>query len=137
MPDWKPSFVVVHCRDFRLLSIGGGADEVMLSIICKYMNTLPKPPKQKWSLLANKGLLLIDRMFIYYMQNNGTCTSLFFTIILNFILHNEDISADLPMYVIFYASWWWVLSDFDIRIMISDHIYFYIIQVIPLWSTNC
>lgn len=34
-------------RDFRLLSIGGGADEVMLSIICKYMNTLPKPPKQK------------------------------------------------------------------------------------------
>ncbi|XP_062568608.1 probable acyl-CoA dehydrogenase 6 [Saccostrea cucullata] len=35
-------------RDFRLLSIGGGADEVMLSIICKYMNTLPLPPsKQK------------------------------------------------------------------------------------------
>ncbi|XP_061441653.1 probable acyl-CoA dehydrogenase 6 isoform X2 [Rhineura floridana] len=29
-------------RDLRLLSIGGGADEVMLSIICKYMNTLPK-----------------------------------------------------------------------------------------------
>uniref|UniRef100_A0A673A3C8 Probable acyl-CoA dehydrogenase 6 n=1 Tax=Sphaeramia orbicularis TaxID=375764 RepID=A0A673A3C8_9TELE len=29
-------------RDFRLLSIGGGADEVMLSIICKYMDTLPK-----------------------------------------------------------------------------------------------
>ncbi|ESO96563.1 hypothetical protein LOTGIDRAFT_115779 [Lottia gigantea] len=29
-------------RDFRLISIGGGADEVMLSIICKYMNTLPK-----------------------------------------------------------------------------------------------
>ena len=29
-------------RDFRLLSIGGGADEVMLSIICKYMGTLPK-----------------------------------------------------------------------------------------------
>ncbi|XP_045207971.2 probable acyl-CoA dehydrogenase 6 [Mercenaria mercenaria] len=34
-------------RDFRLLSIGGGADEVMLSIICKYMNTLPSPPKLK------------------------------------------------------------------------------------------
>lgn len=34
-------------RDFRLLSIGGGADEVMLSIICKYMDTLPKPPKLK------------------------------------------------------------------------------------------
>ncbi|ELT89941.1 hypothetical protein CAPTEDRAFT_167094 [Capitella teleta] len=29
-------------RDFRLISIGGGADEVMLSIICKYMGTLPK-----------------------------------------------------------------------------------------------
>jgi len=29
-------------RDTRLSSIGGGADEVMLSIICKLMNTLPK-----------------------------------------------------------------------------------------------
>ncbi|XP_068432290.1 zgc:85777 isoform X2 [Clinocottus analis] len=29
-------------RDLRLLSIGGGADEVMLGIICKYMDTLPK-----------------------------------------------------------------------------------------------
>ncbi|MEH6549933.1 MAG: acyl-CoA dehydrogenase family protein [Pseudomonadales bacterium] len=28
-------------RDTRIASIGGGADEVMLSIICKYMNTLP------------------------------------------------------------------------------------------------
>lgn len=28
-------------RDSRLLSIGGGADEVMLAIICKYMGTLP------------------------------------------------------------------------------------------------
>lgn len=28
-------------RDGRLASIGGGADEVMLGIICKYMNTLP------------------------------------------------------------------------------------------------
>jgi len=27
----------------RLVSIGAGADEVMLSIICKYMNILPKP----------------------------------------------------------------------------------------------
>ncbi|KAH3703208.1 hypothetical protein DPMN_078239, partial [Dreissena polymorpha] len=34
-------------RDFRLISIGGGADEVMLSIICKYMNTLPKPQPLK------------------------------------------------------------------------------------------
>uniref|UniRef100_A0A4W5N7R6 Zgc:85777 n=1 Tax=Hucho hucho TaxID=62062 RepID=A0A4W5N7R6_9TELE len=31
-------------RDAMLLSIGGGADEVMLSIICKYMDTLPKAP---------------------------------------------------------------------------------------------
>ncbi|XP_039270199.2 putative acyl-CoA dehydrogenase 6 [Styela clava] len=29
-------------RDSRLISIGGGADEVMLSILCKYMGTLPK-----------------------------------------------------------------------------------------------
>lgn len=29
-------------RDSRLMSIGGGADEVMLGIICKYMDTLPK-----------------------------------------------------------------------------------------------
>jgi len=28
-------------RDMRLISIGGGADEVMLNIICKLMNTLP------------------------------------------------------------------------------------------------
>jgi len=30
-------------RDLRLTSIGGGADEVMLSIICKHLGTLPKP----------------------------------------------------------------------------------------------
>ena len=29
-------------RDGRLVSIGGGADEVMLSIICKLEGTLPK-----------------------------------------------------------------------------------------------
>jgi citronellyl-CoA dehydrogenase len=28
-------------RDMRLWSIGGGADEVMLSIICKHMGILP------------------------------------------------------------------------------------------------
>ena len=28
-------------RDTRLASIGGGADEIMLGIICKYMGTLP------------------------------------------------------------------------------------------------
>ena len=33
-------------RDTRLTSIGGGADEVMLSIICKLNGTLPKPPKK-------------------------------------------------------------------------------------------
>jgi len=32
-------------RDGRLASIGGGADEVMLSIICKFMGTLPARPK--------------------------------------------------------------------------------------------
>lgn len=39
-----------YYRDCRLHSIGGGADEVMLSIICKYMGSLPKPQK------TNKGL---------------------------------------------------------------------------------
>lgn len=33
-------------RDSRLGSIGGGADEVMLGIICKYMNILPKQQKK-------------------------------------------------------------------------------------------
>ena len=32
-------------RDLRLLSIGGGTDETMLAIICKYMGTLPKLKK--------------------------------------------------------------------------------------------
>ena len=31
----------------RLTSIGGGADEVMLGIISKYMGTLPVPAKKK------------------------------------------------------------------------------------------
>lgn len=34
-------------RDLRLTSIGGGADEVMLTIISKYMGILPKPQKKK------------------------------------------------------------------------------------------
>jgi len=34
-------------RDGRLASIGGGADEVMLGIISKYMGTLPRPVKSK------------------------------------------------------------------------------------------
>ena len=34
-------------RDFRLLSIGGGADEVMLSVICKLAGLLPSK-KKRW-----------------------------------------------------------------------------------------
>ena len=34
-------------RDSRLLSIGGGADEIMLGIICKLMNILPSKKKAK------------------------------------------------------------------------------------------
>jgi len=34
-------------RDLRLTSIGGGADEVMLGIICKHMGILPKLKKAK------------------------------------------------------------------------------------------
>lgn len=33
-------------RDGRLMSIGGGADEVMLAIICKFMGTLPGKQKK-------------------------------------------------------------------------------------------
>jgi citronellyl-CoA dehydrogenase len=33
-------------RDTRVLSIGGGADEIMLGIICKLMNILPGKKKQ-------------------------------------------------------------------------------------------
>ena len=39
-------------RDGRLGSIGGGADEIMLTIICKLMGTLPgtsNAPEQKAS----------------------------------------------------------------------------------------
>lgn len=34
-------------RDGRLNSIGGGADEVMLNVICKYLDLLPSPIKAK------------------------------------------------------------------------------------------
>ena len=48
--------MMLFSRDFRLLSIGAGADEVMLSIICKYMDTLPHPPKMaKWLFKAQGG----------------------------------------------------------------------------------
>lgn len=40
------SKIVRAYRDSRLLSIGGGADEVMLGIICKLMGTLPKVEKR-------------------------------------------------------------------------------------------
>ena len=33
-------------RDFRLTSIGGGADEVMLMVLCKMMGTLPGTGKK-------------------------------------------------------------------------------------------
>lgn len=32
-------------RDGRLASIGGGADEIMLQILCKMLNILPKGTK--------------------------------------------------------------------------------------------
>uniref|UniRef100_A0A670Y4L0 short-chain 2-methylacyl-CoA dehydrogenase n=2 Tax=Pseudonaja textilis TaxID=8673 RepID=A0A670Y4L0_PSETE len=34
-------------RDLRLVSIGGGADEIMLYIICKYMGILPQTKKNE------------------------------------------------------------------------------------------
>jgi citronellyl-CoA dehydrogenase len=34
-------------RDGRLISIGGGADEVMLGIICKLEGTLPREKKEE------------------------------------------------------------------------------------------
>lgn len=40
-------YVTQLYRDLRLYSIGGGADEVMLGIICKYMGTLPSAKKKK------------------------------------------------------------------------------------------
>jgi len=40
------SFINRAYRDARLVSIGGGADEVMLGIICKLMGTLPKPERK-------------------------------------------------------------------------------------------
>ena len=42
---WESSIARAY-RDCRLISIGGGADEVMLSIICKMMKILPKKRKQ-------------------------------------------------------------------------------------------
>ena len=41
----KDVYVSRLYRDLRLVSIGGGVDEVMLGIICKIMGTLPKAQK--------------------------------------------------------------------------------------------
>lgn len=38
-------FVSRMYRDMRLISIGGGTDEIMLNIICKKMGILPPIPK--------------------------------------------------------------------------------------------
>ena len=43
----KDVYVSRLYRDLRLPSIGGGADEVMLGIICKIMGTLPAAQKRK------------------------------------------------------------------------------------------
>ena len=40
---WESKIARMY-RDSRLASIGGGADEVMLSIICKLDGTLPGKP---------------------------------------------------------------------------------------------
>ena len=43
----KDVYVSRLYRDLRLVSIGGGVDEVMLGIICKIMGTLPKAQKRQ------------------------------------------------------------------------------------------
>ena len=43
----KDVYVSRLYRDLRLVSIGGGVDEVMLGIICKIMGTLPAKQKRK------------------------------------------------------------------------------------------
>lgn len=40
------SLVARAYRDSRALSIAGGGDEIMLGIICKFMDILPKKQKQ-------------------------------------------------------------------------------------------
>lgn len=51
-------------RDFRLMSIGGGADEVMLSIICKELDLLPKPTKKwYWEVLSGEQNPFICKSF--------------------------------------------------------------------------
>ena len=41
----NPTTVARAYRDVRLVSIGGGADEIMLGIICKLMGILPGKKK--------------------------------------------------------------------------------------------
>ena len=55
-------------RDGRLCSIGGGADEVMLQILCKFMGTFPKlpmitaPRRSRKVLVANRGEIALRVM---------------------------------------------------------------------------
>ena len=49
---WE-SHVARAYRDSRLMSIGGGADEIMLGIICKLMGILPSKRKQEQLKAAN------------------------------------------------------------------------------------
>jgi citronellyl-CoA dehydrogenase len=48
-------------RDGRLVSIGGGADEIMLNIICRIEGTLPRPKDELRSLAAHLGFDLVPR----------------------------------------------------------------------------
>lgn len=48
-------------RDGRLVSIGGGADEIMLNIICKLEGTLPRRRDELRSLAASMGYELVKK----------------------------------------------------------------------------
>jgi hypothetical protein len=48
-------------RDGRLVSIGGGADEIMLNIICRIEGTLPRPKDELRALAAHLGFDLVPR----------------------------------------------------------------------------
>ena len=44
--EQRPGVASRALRDTRVLSIGGGADEIMLGIICKLMGILPGKKKK-------------------------------------------------------------------------------------------
>lgn len=50
---WETNIARAY-RDSRLLSIGGGADEIMLGIICKLMGTLPRKKKSNSENVTKK-----------------------------------------------------------------------------------